>query len=212
MNSLRSFITRSGQGCLLVIALLVLDVTRAHAQSFAVGIHVASSQWSEFDGTDRGIGGRMSWLPIPMLGVEADITIYPADFPPGTAAAFSNAYRFEGLFGATFGPRLNRVRPFVKAAAGFLRVETNATAFACVAIFPPPLACILAAGATLPAYEIGGGVEMNTTDRTFIRVDLADRILSYPGPTFRGPGLRERVDEGFFGGAMRLTIGGGVRF
>jgi hypothetical protein len=149
---------------------------------------------------------------MPMLGVEADITIYPADFPPGTAAAFSNAYRFEGLFGATFGPRLNRVRPFAKAAAGFLMVETNAAAFACIAIFPPPLACILAGGATLPAYEFGGGVEIDATARSFIRADIADRILSYPGPTFRGPGLRERVDERFFGGALRFTIGAGIRF
>jgi hypothetical protein len=198
----------------LIAAVLIclFAATVASAQSFEAGLHVASSQWSEFDGTDRGIGGRLSWLPVPLLGVEADITIYPSDFPPGTGAAFSNAYRFEGLFGATFGPRLNRVRPFAKAAAGFLMVETNAPAFACIAIFPPPLACILAAGATLPAYEIGGGVEMNATDRTFIRVDIANRILSYPGPTFRGPGLRERVDENFFGGALRFTIGGGVRF
>lgn len=194
------------------VCILLLSASLASAQSFEAGIHFASTQWSEFDGTDRGIGGRISWLPVPMLGVEADITIYPSDFPPGTAAAFSNAYRFEGLFGATFGPRLNRVRPFAKAAAGFLTVETNATAFACIAIFPPPLACILAGGATLPAYEIGGGIEVNATDRAFIRVDLADRILQYPGPTFRGPGLRERVDEDFFGGALRFTIGGGVRF
>jgi hypothetical protein len=194
------------------VFILLFSASLASAQSFEAGIHFASAQWSEFDGTDRGIGGRISWLPIPMLGVEADVTIYPSDFPPGTAAAFSNAYRFEGLFGATFGPRLNRVRPFAKAAAGFLMVETNATAFACIAIFPPPLACILAGGATLPAYEVGGGVEIDASARSFIRADIADRILRYPGPTFRGPGLRQRVDENFFGGALRFTIGAGIRF
>jgi hypothetical protein len=197
---------------LAAVFILLFSASLASAQSFAAGMHFASSQWSEFDGNDRGIGGRIAWLPVSKLGVEADITIYPSDFPPGTVAAFSNAYRFEGLFGVTFGPRLNRVRPFAKAAAGFLKVETNAAAFACIAIFPPPLACILAGGATLPAYELGGGVEIDLTARSFIRADIAERILSYPGPTFRGPGLRERVDERFFGGALRLAIGAGLRF
>ena len=51
---------------------------------------------------------------------------------------------------------------------------------------------------------------MNATARTFLRVDVADRILKYPGPTFDAN--FERRDEGFFGHALRFTIGGGVRF
>ena len=81
------------------------------------------------------------------------------------------------------GPRLNRVRPFVKAAAGFVSVGETPAVFACLAIFPPPLACALAGGDTLTAYEIGGGIEIDATTSSFIRVDVADRILSYPGPT-----------------------------
>jgi len=196
--------------CAVVFLLLLVATPQAAAQSLAASVHIATSQWSEFDGNDLGIGGRISWLPVPLLGVEADVTVYPSDFPGGVGAAFSNAYRFEGLFGATFGPRLNRVRPFAKAAAGFLAVQTNAPAFACIAIFPPPLACILAAGQTLPAYEIGGGVEIDATSRTFIRVDVTDRILRYPGPTFDSN--FEIRDEGFLGHALRFTIGGGIRF
>jgi hypothetical protein len=118
--------------------------------------------------------------------------------------------RIESLFGATLGPRVKTIRPFVKAGAGFLRVGETPIAFACVAIFPPPLACVLAGGHTLPAYEIGGGVEVNTTGRTFLRADIADRILKYPGPAFDSN--FERRDEGFFGHALRFTLGGGVRF
>ena len=194
---------------LILIALLFVPA-RAHAQSFEAGVHLASAKWSEFDGNDLGIGGRISWSPAPIIGVEADVTVYPSDFPPDTVVAFSNAYRLEGLFGATIGPRFDRVRPFVKAAAGFLRVENNAAAFACIAIFPPPLACILAGGATLAAYEIGGGIDVSTTSKTFVRIDVADRMLKYPGPSLRSGSTRQ--DEAFIGHALRFTVGGGVRF
>jgi hypothetical protein len=192
-------------------AMVVLcAATCAQAQSFEAGVHFASSQWSEFDGSDLGIGARVSWLAIAMVGIDADLTLYPSSFPPDTSVPFSGQ-RFEGLFGVTVGPRVARVRPFAKAGAGFLQVGDTPISFACIAIFPPPLACTLAGGETLAVYEIGGGVEVNASAKTFVRVDVADRMLKYPGPTFRGD-FREVEPDGFFGHALRFTIGGGVRF
>lgn len=191
------------------VALAVIAAARpSAAQSFAAGLHVVSSRWSEFDGNDLGVGGRLTWQASAVLGVDAEVAWYPSDFPSG-AVPFSGR-RLEGLFGATLGPRVNRVRPFVKAAAGFLQVGETPVAFACVAIFPPPLACVMAGGHTLPAYEIGGGIEVGATARTFIRADVADRILKYPGPTFDSN--FERRDAGFLGHALRFTLGGGIRF
>ena len=187
--------------------LLLLAAPAARAQSFEAGAHVASSRWSAFEGSDLGIGGRLTWTPSPMLGVDADLTWYPSDFPEGIA--FTRR-RFEGLFGVTLGPRLDRVRPFAKIAAGFLSVGATPRAFACVAIFPPPLNCALAVGDTLQAYDIGGGVEIDATARTFVRVDLTDRILKYPGPTFDSH--FDVRDEGFRGHAVRVTLGAGIRF
>jgi hypothetical protein len=185
----------------------VLAPARASAQSFAADVHLAASRWSEFEGNDLGLGGRLTWRPMPMVGVDADLTWYRSDFPDGIAFTRS---RFEGLFGLTAGPRLNRVRPFAKAAAGFLKVGATPGAFACIAIFPPPLNCALAGGDTLPAFEVGGGVELDATTRTFIRADLADRILRYPGPAFDSN--FEVRDAGFFGHALRFAIGAGIRF
>ena len=142
-----------------------------------------------------------------MIGVDADFTWYPSDFEPDNVP-FSRR-RFEGLFGATIGPRLNRVRPFAKASAGFLKVSPTGGAFACLAIFPPPLACVLAGGDTLPAFEIGGGLEVDASARVFIRADVTDRMLKYPGPTLT-PDF-EVNDEGYVGHALRITLGGGFR-
>ncbi len=189
----------------IAILLLFTFTSTARAQSFEAGAHIATSKWSEFDDIDVGVGGRLTWKPTSMIGVDADMTWYPGN----QLGAFSR-YRLEGLFGVTVGPKFNRVRPFAKAAAGFLQVAGTNGAFACITIFPPPLQCALAGGDTLPAYEIGGGVEVDVTQRTFFRADVASRILKYPGPTFnRDGGVRL---EGFYGQALRLTFGAGYRF
>jgi hypothetical protein len=193
----------------VILFILLVGAVPARAQSFEAGVHFASAKWSEFDGNDLGVGGRISWLPMPIIGVDADLTFYPGEFPPDTAVPFSGR-RFEGLFGVTIGPRIAAVRPFGKVSAGFLQVGDTPIAFACIAIYPPPLSCALAGGDTLAAYEIGGGVEVNTSSMTFIRADISDRILSYPGPVLRSDFTRS--DEGFLGHAIRFTVGGGLRF
>lgn len=188
--------------------LTALSISSAHAQNFEVGPLVSVARWSEFEGTDWGVGGRVTWKPSTLIGVEAELTMYPSDFTPD-GPAFSRQ-RVEGLFGVTVGPRINRIRPFAKVAAGFLDVGPTNGAFACIAIYPPPLACVLAGGTTMPAYEIGGGVVIDATSRVFVRADLGDRILKYPGPSLRDDFTRN--DEGFFGHALKLTLGAGVRF
>src|SRR5262245_46549996 len=123
---------------LLSLATLLAPPRAASAQSLAVSAQFAAAQWSEFDGAETGIGGRVTWMPWPVLGIDAGFTWYPTSFPANSAAPFSGR-RIEGLFGVTAGPRLHRVRPFAKAAAGFLDVDNTPIAFACIAIFPPPL-------------------------------------------------------------------------
>ena len=180
----------------------------ASAQSFEAGAHVASSQWSEFDGNDIGFGGRLTWKPSTLIGVDADLTWYPSDFP-SDALAFSGS-RFEGLFGITAGPRINRIRPFVKGAVGFLKASGAPAPFACIAIFPPPLNCLMASGQTMAAFEIGGGAEIDATDVAFVRVDVSDRILKYPAPTFDS-NFRV-VEDNFYGHGLRFTAALAFRF
>jgi hypothetical protein len=181
----------------------------ASAQSFEAGVHVPTARWSEFDGNDLGFGGRFTFKPSSVIGIDADLTWYPSDFP-GDSVAFTGS-RLEGLFGITVGPRLTRSRPFARAAAGFLRASGAPEPFACIAIFPPPLECLMAAGHTMPAVEIGGGVEIDATTRSFVRADVGARMLRYPGPSFQN-GLSEIRDDDFWGTALRFTIGAGFRF
>ena len=158
---------------------------------------------------DAGIGGRLTWRASRWVGLDANVVWYPHGFPWETDVPIS-AYRLEGLFGATVGPSIDRVRPFAKAAAGFLRVGAAPEPVACIAIFPPPLLCVLAAGKTLPAVEIGGGAEIDVTSSSFIRADIGARLLKYPGPALDTDFQVRNAD--YWERALRFTIGAGVRF
>jgi hypothetical protein len=182
----------------------------ASAQSdrprFDAGVQLAAAAWQEFDGSDLGIGGRVAWHPTALLGIEAEFDLYPGDFPEGRA--FSSG-RVEGLFGVTAGPHFGRARLFGRLRAGFLQMDAAPVPLACILIFPPPLSCTLAAGRTLPLLDAGGGVEVTVSARTFIRVDVGDRMVRYPGPATTAGGVRQ---DSFLGHDFRFAAGAGVRF
>ena len=102
-----------------------------------------------------------------------------------------------------------RARLFGKLRTGFLRVEAAPEPFACILIFPPPLACTLGAGRTLAVLDAGGGIEVAVTPRTFIRLDAGDRMIRYPGPAFTADGVQQ---NSFVGHDFRFAAGAGVRF
>ncbi len=180
---------------------------QAGDQRFDLGMHVASTTSGPFDDTDVGVGGRVAWHALPLVGIEAEFTFYPADFPGGRA--FSRR-RLEGLFGVTVGPTFGPLRPFARFRPGFLDIAEAPGPFPCILIYPPPLNCALAAGGTLAAFDLGGGVEVAATRGLFVRVDAGDRMVRYRGPVFAPGG--QRRDDAFYGHDFRLTVGAGLRF
>jgi hypothetical protein len=172
-----------------------------------LGGQVVSVSSGQFDATDVGLGGRVSWRPNPIVGLEAELNVFPRDFPSGRP--FSRA-RFEGLFGVTAGATFDRFRPFARVRPGFVAVQESPEPFACILIFPPPLTCTLASGRTLVAVDLGGGIDIMTTERTFVRVDLGDRLVRYPGPVFDSD--RMIREDPFFSHEFRFAAGAGVRF
>ena len=191
--------------------LIVAPPDPALAQStsdrFELGVQVSSATSSQFDATDVGLGGRFAWHPVEPVGIESEINLYPADFPD--QRPFSRG-RVEGLFGVTVGPLFGRLRPFARLRSGFLNIREAPQPFPCILIFPPPLSCALASGRTLVAFDIGGGVEVFATPKTFVRIDAGDRVLKYPGPVFARNFTRR--DDAFFSHDFRFAAGAGLRF
>ena len=184
--------------------MLLMPALASAQDRFDAGAHVAVARSSEFDDTDTGIGGWFSWHPVALVGADAEMTIYPASFP--NANGFSRS-RIEGLFGVTVGPRLPGLRPFGRLRPGFLTFRGQSVV--CILIFPPPLSCELAQGRTVFALDLGGGVELFPASRAVIRVDVGDRILKYPGPSFRNG---RATQDSFYSHDFRLSAGAGVRF
>ena len=190
---------------MIVIVLLLLLCGAAPAaaqQSFDAGGQVAVARSGEFDSTDTGVGGRFAWHPLDLVGIEAEVNVFPGSFP--SASGFSR-HRVEGLFGVTAGPRVGATRLLARVRPGFLTFHARPTV--CILIFPPPLSCQLGER-TVFALDVGGGVEAPAGARTFVRVDLGDRLLKYPGPSSRNG----RTTDAFFSHDFRLSAGGGVRF
>lgn len=194
----------------ILAAAMLLQATAAAAQDarFEGGVQVASTRSGQFDAFDAGVGGRIAWRPASLVGIEAELNLYPRAFPD--RRPFSRT-RVEGLFGVTAGVTVGRIRPFARLRPGFVDVHEAPAPFPCILIYPPPLACALSSGRTLFALDAGGGVEIALTPRTFVRVDLGDRLVRYPGPVFESNPRRIR-DGAFFGHDFRLATGAGLRF
>ncbi len=193
--------------------LLVFVLVSGHAagQSSGSRWHVSAAlsrvDSGEFDRADVGVTGRVAWYPVPVVGAEVEVGLYPQEF--GDPVAFSRR-RFEGLFGVTVGPRLGRLRAFASVRPGFVTFSGAPRPIACVAIVPPTLLCRLSVGATVFAVGVGGGVEAFPGGRTVLRFDIGDRLMRYPGPVLdRALVVRQ---GGFYGHEVRLAVGGGVRF
>jgi hypothetical protein len=177
----------------VVIGLVLLTSTSAAAQEqkFELGGQIAIAAPGAFDEGDVGFGARVAWKPASFVGVEAEFDVYPAAFP-GDRAPFSGS-RFEALFGATVGPSLGIVRPFARFRPGVLRYGEAPEPIVCILIFPPPLSCQLAAGQTLFVMDVGGGIEINVGRRSYVRIDVGDRIVRYPEPSPIGHDTRVGV-------------------
>lgn len=198
---------------MMVVAMALASVLGVSSAQVAaqgrldVSGHLAVVRSGEFEATDTGIGARLGWRVWRGLGLEGEVTTYPGEFPGGFG--FSG-HRLEVLVGATYGMELGRVRPFAKVRPGWLIVGEADAPIACIAIFPPPLSCTLAGGDTLFTTDIGGGVDVAMTPRTFIRLDVGDRLVRYPRMVLDS-NFNAR-DEAFFGHDVRFTVGGGFRF
>jgi histidine triad (HIT) family protein len=195
-----------------VLAVLVLlwavPAAAQPSQRYEASVHVAAASLPQFEGSDFGVGGRLAWRADDLLTFEAELTLFPGDYPD-VPLPFSQR-RIEGLFGVTAGLRFGRLRPFAKFRAGFVDLQEASGPVACILIFPPPLSCALAAGPTLPAFDVGGGVEVDVTPRAFVRIEAGDRMLKYSGPAIGGDGVPRAED--FWGHGLRFAAGVGVRF
>lgn len=199
-----------------IMAVLTCFIGQAQAQSEAprweLGGHLSVMRLSEFEKTDAGVGGRISFNLNRHVGLDAEFSYFPqtvngARVPETSAPGVEG--RVQGLFGVKAGQRGERFGLFGKLRPGFVRFLDNGPVV-CPAVVPPPLSCGLAAGRTELALDYGGVAEIYTSRHTMIRLDLGDTLIRYSG----GPYLRPngKTNDDHLSHNLQLNIGFGLRF
>lgn len=142
---------------------------------------------------EPGLGGRISYHITNSLAVEAEVNFFPRE------QRFDGGREIQGLFGVKAGRRFDKVGVYGKIRPGFMSSRVvefrERKDIACIAIFPPPLACFeqTARRETELAFDIGGVIELYPTNRMTIRFDAGDTIVRFGQrrfiavpPTFMG--------------------------
>lgn len=171
-----------------------------------VSLQVSVRSLSEFDETEAGLGARLSYRLSRWLAAEGEVSVFPADVG---SPAFSGS-RLEGLAGVRGGPHLGRTGVFLALRAGAVRFSEAPEPFACILIYPPPLACAIAAGDTVPTVHLAGGFEAYPRDRLVVRVEAGDQLLRYSGPALTAD--RDIIEKGLWSHNFKATASVGLRF
>jgi len=198
---------------LFLVSLICIVPSFALAQSgddrkLEVGGQLAVTDLAELETTDFGFGGRFGFRATSLFTFEGELNFFPSDIPDEVSVTSS---RLEGLIGVKVGPRFDRFSVFGKVRPGFVQFGEAPEPIPCILIYPPPLSCALAAGETVFALDLGGGLELYPTEQSLVRFDVSDLMLQYSGPVLTRD--REAVTEdGFWGHNLRISIGAGFRF
>jgi hypothetical protein len=192
----------------LVVIAALSGGAPAHGEEarWDAGAELAVSRLSSLEETAVGLGLRLSFRAHDWLALDAGATFAPADLG---APAFSGS-QTELLLGLRVGPRPRPLGGYVALRGGFVRFSDAPGPLACIAIFPPPLSCVVAAGESPLAFQAGAGLEGKVGGRALVRIEVGDRLVRMPGPSLDA--RREARLEDFWSHELRLSVGAAFLF
>ena len=197
---------------LIVTSVIVLfGASRAVAQNRGVetGGDVSILRLSEFDSTDVGVGAHVIGPLTSALALDGAFMWFPGSRDV-RAGALDSQHRVVGLIGLRTIAARGDVEFFARRQVGFLRFGER-DRVVCIAIFPAPLECRLAAGYTAFASVLGGGANfgLGPSGRVRVNVEAADLFVRYALQALRPRG---EITDGFVSHNPLLSVGLGWRF
>ena len=173
---------------LSIVSLFVPRVVSAQSigDRVEVGVNLSVLRLSDFDTTNAGFGGRLSFDLTRWAALEGEANFFPRDrirHPEGNTSVgpiqiTEERRRTDAFFGVRIGARGSRLGGFVKARPGVTRLSDKGLRCAgpgC-ALFLPPAPSKLAAEF---AFDFGGGVEIYPSARTVARVEMGDTVIRH---------------------------------
>jgi hypothetical protein len=175
---------------LVVFAIVALLALPVRAQETTVGASYSLLSLTYPDQIPNGFGGWLTWR---FLDVGANV------FPGNHPIIGRQAQLVAGVRG---GVQLAGVGAYARLRPGLMHFSERfmAPGIGCVAVFPPPEACLI--DATNFALDLGGTLEFAPTARTVIRIDAGDTLIRFDR-TELDPAWRHN---------LQVSAGAGLRF
>ena len=177
---------------------LMVPAQNAQAQSetpkVEIGAHYTLLRFRDFDITDNGVGGRITFNLSDNIGLEGELNYFgqkrSSDSPLTTFPLFVDSSRTQGLFGAKTGIRSEKAGIFGKFRPGFVRFGESGV--------------IPGQSFTQFALDIGGVFELYPTRHVALRFDIGDTIVRF-GSNFTG-------GDAFYSNNLQISSGIAFRF
>jgi hypothetical protein len=157
------------------------------AERFEVAANLSVLRLSDFDATNAGVGGRVSFDLTKYAALEGELAFFPKDriVQPASITAFgpfqiaSERRRMDALFGLKVGTRGDRFGLFAKARPGITRLIDRGTA--CEGPGCATILMLIARNSyrTEFALDLGGGIELYPTARTVARFEMGDTLIRH---------------------------------
>jgi hypothetical protein len=180
--------------CARVLSMLVVLAVLAGRPAFAqapprleVGAQFSTLRLTDFDATNAGLGGRVSYDFTRWFAVEGELNFFPRDKVEVKSSVASaeeirldyRRRRLEGFAGPKIGVRRDRFGVFGTIQPGFARLTdkgVNCVGDDCARIL---FLRALPEYRTELAMNMGGVVEYYPTARTVARIDLGTTLIRH---------------------------------
>ena len=162
---------------LLLTIVLFARVTAAQNKKDKIEIGVQTTSltlfepdFSSFDDTQAGIGGRVTYNFNRSIAAEAEINFFPQK--QFILTADGNA--IQAQFGVKIGKRFNKFGIFGKVRPGFLSVDRVGS------LIPGPTFDFTIDRRAFFTLDAGGVLELYPSRRTVVRFDAGDTMIRHP--------------------------------
>jgi len=170
------FFVLAAAAALLMVSGNAMAQSRSETPKVEIGAHYSVLRFSDFDTSDNGVGGRVTYNLSDNFGLETEVNFFPQkrlNFANGTSV---DSRRTQGLFGAKYGIRTEKVGIFGKIRPGFIRFGEGSSP--------------IGVSATEFALDIGGVLELYPTRPVALRFDVGNTLIRYGSRDFTSNNLQ----------------------
>jgi hypothetical protein len=177
--------------------LLMVPAQNAQAQSetpkVEIGAHYTLLRLRDFDVTDSGVGGRVTFNLADSFGIEGELNFFPQKRTDSltTPLLFVDSTRTQGLFGVKTGLRSEKAGIFAKFRPGFVRFGESSS-------------IVGSQSFTQFALDFGGVLELYPSRSVAVRFDIGDTVIRF-GSNFTG-------GDSFYSNNLQISTGVAFRF